>query len=197
MGPAVRGKAGNEFLGPTPFGLAIFNYSLNRRTTMTLVPRTVLDMFKDLDKFYVGFDDNWNRMAKLHDDLTKNIPNYPPYNIRKVEDNKYVIEMAVAGFGKSDVEITLDGNKLIISGNTSDDKDNFLFKGIANRAFTRTFALDDHIEIENAEMVNGMLKIALEKIIPDHKKPRKIEVVDKDSQPKKTTKQFLSEDKAA
>ena len=197
MGPAVRGKAGNEFLGPTPFGLAIFNYSLNRRTTMTLVPRNVLDMFKDLDKFYVGFDDNWNRMAKLHDDLTKNIPNYPPYNIRKVEDNKYVIEMAVAGFGKSDVEITLDGNKLIISGTSSDDQDNFLFKGIANRAFTRTFALDDHIEIENAEMVNGMLKIALEKIIPDHKKPRKIEVVDKDSQPKKTTKQFLSEDKAA
>ena len=162
---------------------------------MTLVPRNVLDMFKDLEKFYVGFDDNWNRMAKLHDDLTKNIPNYPPYNIRKVEDNKYVIEMAVAGFGKSDVEITLDGNKLIISGNTSDDKDNFLFKGIANRAFTRTFALDDHIEIENAEMVNGMLKIALEKIIPDHKKPRKIEVVDKDNQPKKTTKQFLAEDK--
>ena len=162
---------------------------------MTLVPRTVLDMFKDLDKFYVGFDDNWNRMAKLHDDLTKNIPNYPPYNIRKVEDNKYVIELAVAGFAKSEVEITLDGNKLIISGNSADDKDNFLFKGIANRAFTRTFALDDHIEVENAEMVNGMLKIALEKIIPEHKKPRKIEVSDKDSKSSKTTKQFLAEDK--
>lgn len=160
---------------------------------MTLVPRTVLDMFKDLDKFYVGFDDNWNRMAKLHDDLTKNIPNYPPYNIRKVEDNKYVIELAVAGFAKSDIEITLEDNKLIISGSSSDDQDNFLFKGIANRAFTRTFALDDQIEIENAEMINGMLKIALEKIIPEHKKPRKIEVGDGEAKPKKTGKQLLVE----
>jgi molecular chaperone IbpA len=154
-------------------------------------------MFKDLDKFYVGFDDNWNRMAKLHDDLTKNIPNYPPYNIRKVEDNKYVIELAVAGFGKSDIEITLEDNKLVISGASSDDHDNFLFKGIANRAFTRTFALDDKIEIQNAEMVNGMLKIALEKIIPEHKKPRKIEVSDGEKATKKTQKQFLTEDKAA
>lgn len=161
---------------------------------MTLVPRNVLDMFKDLDKFYVGFDDNWNRMAKLHDDLTKNIPNYPPYNIRKVEDNKYIIELAVAGFGKSDIEITLENNKLIISGNTADDNDNFLFKGIASRAFTRTFALDDHIEIENAEMMNGMLRIALEKIIPEHKKPRKIEVKEKgESKAKKSDKQLLVE----
>lgn len=157
-------------------------------------------LFGDLakfDKYFVGYDGIMKRFQEASEQIAKTIPNYPPYNIVKVEDNKYVIEMAVAGFGKSDVEITLDGNKLIVSGNTSDDKDNFLFKGIANRAFTRTFALDDHIEIENAEMVNGMLKIALEKIIPEHKKPRKIEVVDKDSQPKKTTKQFLSEDKAA
>lgn len=164
---------------------------------MTLVPRNVLDMFKDLDKFYVGFDDNWNRMAKLHDDLTKNIPNYPPYNIRKVENNKYVIELAVAGFGKSDIEITLEDNKLVISGASSDDQDNFLFKGIANRAFTRTFALDDHIEIHNAEMINGMLKIALERIIPEHKKPRKIEVADASAKTKKTEKQFLVEDDKA
>ena len=163
---------------------------------MTFVPQLPA-AFKDFDKFFVGFDDTYNKLSKLHDDITKNIPNYPPYNIRKVEDNKYVIELAVAGFSTSDVEITFEDNKLIVSGKTHDDTDNFLFKGIANRAFTRTFALDDHIEIENAEMVNGMLKIALEKIIPDHKKPRKIEVVEKDSQPKKTTKQFLSEDKAA
>jgi len=154
-------------------------------------------MFKDLDKFYVGFDDNWNRMAKLHDDLTKNIPNYPPYNIRKVENNKYVIELAVAGFGKSDIEITLEDNKLVISGASSDDQDNFLFKGIANRAFTRTFALDDHIEIHNAEMINGMLKIALERIIPEHKKPRKIEVADASAKSKKADKQFLVEDSKA
>jgi len=151
------------------------------------------DMFKDMDKFLVGFDDTYNRMSKFHDDLTKNIPNYPPYNIKKVEDNKYVIELAVAGFGKSDIEITFEDNKLIISGKAQEDNDNFLFKGIANRAFTRTFLLDDHIEINDAAMMNGMLKIALEKIIPEHKKPKKIEV--KDGETKASKKTLLTEDK--
>jgi len=145
------------------------------------------DMFKDFDKLFVGFDDTYNRMLKFHDDVTKNVPNYPPYNIRKVEDNKYVIELAVAGFSRNDVEITFEDNKLIISGRTSDDNDNFLFKGIANRAFTRTFFLDDTIEINDASMINGMLKIALEKIIPEHKKPKKIEVKETESKTSKRT----------
>ena len=148
--------------------------------------------FKDFDKFFVGFDDTYNRLSKLHDDVTKNIPTYPPYNIRKVEDNKYVIELAVAGFSSTDVEITFEDNKLIVSGRTHDDSGNFLFKGIANRAFTRTFALDDQIVIDNAEMINGMLKIALERIIPEHKKPKKIEVKDGKSS---TKKELLVENK--
>ncbi len=148
-------------------------------------------MFKDMDKFLVGFDETYNRMAKFHDDLTKNIPNYPPYNIKKVADNRYVIELAVAGFAKSDIEVTFEDNKLIISGKSQEDNDNFLFKGIANRAFTRTFLLDEHIEINDAAMMNGMLKIALEKIIPEHKKPKKIEV--KDAETKTSKKQFLTE----
>ena len=60
---------------------------------------------KDFDRFFVGFDEQINRMAKLHDEMTRNIPNYPPYNIKKVDENKYVIEMAVAGFSKSEIEI--------------------------------------------------------------------------------------------
>ena len=134
------------------------------------------DFFKDFDKVFVGFDNTYNRLAKIHDDVTKSIPNYPPYNIRKVEDNKYVIELAIAGFSTQDIEITLEDNKLIISGKAQDDSDNFLFKGIANRAFTRSFAIDDNIEINDAAMLNGMLRIALERIIPEHKKPKKIEV---------------------
>jgi len=133
-------------------------------------------VFKDFDKFFVGFDDTYNRLAKIHDDITQNIPNYPPYNIKKVDDNKYVIELAVAGFAKQDIEISIEDNKLIVKGNAADDTDNFIFKGIANRAFTRTFALDDQIEIKDAALFNGMLKIALDRIIPEHKKPRKIEV---------------------
>lgn len=151
------------------------------------------DLFgSDYDKFFVGFDNAWNNLAKLHDDVTKNIPGYPPYNIRKVEENKYVVELAVAGFARQDIEITLDENKLVVTGQTKDDSENnFLYKGIANRAFTRTFALDDHIEVENAELVNGMLKVFLERIIPEHKKPKKIEVKDTGT---KSSKQLLNEE---
>ena len=144
------------------------------------IPQVWTDSFKDFDKFFVGFDDQIVKMQKLHDDLTKNIPNYPPYNIKKIDETHYVIEMAVAGFGQSDIEIEIDGGKLVVKGNigndTSDTSENFLFKGIANRAFTRSFALNDQVEVNNAELFNGMLKIALERIIPEEKKPKKIEV---------------------
>ena len=73
--------------------------------------------FKDMDRYLVGFDDTFNKLSKLHDDFTKNIPNYPPYNIKKVDDNKYVIELAVAGFARQDIEVTLENNKLIVKGN--------------------------------------------------------------------------------
>jgi molecular chaperone IbpA len=149
---------------------------------------------KDIDKFFVGFDEQFNKMAKLHDEVTKNIPNYPPYNIKKVDDNKYTIEVAVAGFAKQDIELEFVDNKLIVTGKATDDTDNetFLWKGIANRAFTRTFVLDDQVEIQNAEMLNGMLKIFLERIIPEHKKPKKIEINEK---PSKGNKEFLTEEK--
>ena len=154
--------------------------------------------FKDFDKFFVGFDDQINRMAKMHDDLTKNIPNYPPYNIKKTGDNTYVIELAVAGFAKQDIEIELADGKMLIKGNTQsqEEEENFLFKGIAGRNFIRTFALDDQIEVKDAAMLNGMLKIFLERIIPEHKKPKKIEVKDvAEGKASKTSKrQLLTED---
>jgi molecular chaperone IbpA len=149
-----------------------------RELDMTLGNIAFGPAFKDMDKFFVGFDDQFNRFAKLHDDVTKNIPNYPPYNIKKTGDTTYVIELAVAGFAKQDIEIELADGKMVIKGNVlnAEQEDHFLFKGIANRAFTRTFALEDQIEVKNAEMFNGMLQVFLERIIPDHKKPKKIEV---------------------
>jgi molecular chaperone IbpA len=156
--------------------------------------------FKDMDRYLVGFDDTFNKLSKLHDDFTKNIPNYPPYNIKKVEDNKYAIEIAVAGFSKSEIEIEFVNDKLIVKGNAEDDSNalEWLHKGIAARNFTRTFMLNDHVEIKNASLVNGMLKIALEKIIPEHKKPKKIEVSEEPSSvsefTSKNTKQFLTEE---
>jgi len=150
------------------------------------------DMFKDFDKVFVGFDDQFNKMAKIHDDLAKSIPNYPPYNIKKTGDNTYVIELAVAGFAKQDIEIELADGKMLIKGNVhsddADSMDNFLFKGIANRAFTRTFALDDQIEVKDAEMFNGMLKVFLERIIPEHKKPKKVEVKEAGAKKSKATR---------
>ena len=140
------------------------------------LPNTLLH--PEFDKFMIGFDDQFRRLQAFHDDLTKNIPNYPPYNIKKVDDTHYVIELAVAGFGKNEIEIEMNEGKLIVKGNvtTAEPDDAFLFKGIAARAFTRTFALDDKIEVKDAELLNGMLKIFLEKLIPEEKKAKKVPV---------------------
>lgn len=152
--------------------------------------QTLFSQFKDLDKFFVGFDEQFNRIQKIHDDLTKNIPNYPPYNIRKTGDNTYTIEMAVAGFGQSELDIEIDGGKLIVRGNVSaeNEANDYVFKGIATRAFTRSFAIDDQIEVKDAELFNGMLKIALERLVPEEKKPKKVAVKTKGQ------KQMLTEE---
>lgn len=160
----------------------------------------------------IGFDEAFKNLESVTRTVQKAIPSYPPYNIKKVSENKYVIELAVAGFGKQDLEMELNEGVLSIKGRTSLDtltKDGvdqtYLYKGIADRAFTRQFTLADSIEIKNAELINGMLKVWLENIIPDHKKPKKIDIVDKAStavndqitdavtQGSESTKQFLSE----
>jgi molecular chaperone IbpA len=128
-------------------------------------------------------------MQKFHDDFAKNIPNYPPYNIKKIDDTHYVIEIAVAGFGQTDIDVEIDGGTLTVKGavNSAEPEDNFLFKGIAARAFTRTFALNDQVEVKDAEIFNGMLKIALERMIPEAKKPKKVAVKERGG------KQFLND----
>jgi molecular chaperone IbpA len=167
-------------------------------TQHKFIPSVFGDHFKEFDKFFVGFDGGLQQIQKLHDDLTKNIPNYPPHNIKKTGDNTYVIEMAVAGFGKQDIEIEIDGGKLTVKGNvrsSTDEKNDYIFQGIAARNFVRTFGLNDQVVVKDAELFNGMLKIALERLIPESKKPVKV--------PVKTgsEKQLLSEgsdyDKAA
>lgn len=149
--------------------------------------------FKDVNQFLIGFDEHFDRIAKYHDDLTKNIPNYPPYNIKKIEDNKYQIEIAVAGFSKSEIDLEFQDDKLIVKGSVKEDNEaiEWLHKGIAARDFTRTFVLNDQVEIKNASIINGMLKIALERIIPEHKKPKKIEINDEPS----SVSEFASQNK--
>jgi len=153
------------------------------------------DLFKDFDKLYVGFDDQYNRLAKMHDDLTKGIPNYPPYNIKKVTEDRYIIELAVAGFSKSEIEIELVDGKLVVKGTSKDDAevDHWIYKGIANRNFTRTFLLNDNLEVKDAEMINGMLRIWLDMFIPEHKKPKKIAVKETTASKPAKEKQLLAE----
>ena len=130
---------------------------------------SLFDFHKTLDPFTVGYDKFFKDIEEVTKNVTKNVPSYPPYNIKQVSKNKYVIELAVAGFAKSDIEVTLEGNKLVIKGSAKEDElkeeENFLFKGIANRNFTRSFTLADKIEIGQAEMVNGMLKVWLENLV--------------------------------
>jgi len=135
------------------------------------------ELFKDFDKVFVGFDDQFKRMQQLHDDLTKDIPNYPPFNVRK-NGNTYTIEIAVAGFAQNEIDITIDGGKLIVKGNTTskEPEENFLFKGISNRAFTRAWAIGDEYEVKDAELFNGVLKIALDQLVPEEKTAKKVPV---------------------
>jgi molecular chaperone IbpA len=136
--------------------------------------------FHKFDPFAVGFNDVFKDLQEMSKNLKA--VSYPPYNIKQVKDNKFVIEMAVAGFSKSDIEITLEGNKLVVKGNTQDNEseDNFIFKGIANRNFSREFKINDKIEIENAELANGMLKIWLQNMIKTQDLVKKIPLISKD-----------------
>ena len=144
------------------------------------------------DKFFVGYEPILKKFEEAQTNLSKVIPNYPPYNIVKVDDNKYVIELAVAGFGKHNLDLEFQNGTLSITGSTQVGdlveegiNNTYLYKGIADRSFTRKFNLADTIEIKNAELINGMLKIWLENIIPDSKKPKKIDITDS-SDPKQS-----------
>ena len=137
------------------------------------------DFFGKLQPFTIGFDETLDMLRKTAEQTQKAV-GYPPYNIRQVKDNKYVIEMAVAGFAKTDLEITMDGNKLVVKGLTKEeDGEHFLYKGIANRAFERAFTLNDKVEIKDAELVNGMLKIWLENIVKTQDAIKKIGIKEK------------------
>ena len=160
-------------------------------------------MFKDNpflkpwdQRFFIGFDPIVKKLAEATEQTAKLAQNYPPYNIKKIGENKYSIEIAVAGFGKQDLEIELDDDKLIVKGNTAHTEDPFeyLYHGLAARAFTRTFNLADNVEIRGASIINGILKIALEAIIPEHKKPKKVDIADEDASAPSTA-EFLADHK--
>ena len=123
----------------------------------------------------VGFDSMFDR---FFGDVEKSesATGYPPYNIRKDEENIYTIEMAVAGFSKEDLEAELKEGILTVRSKQGQEDGAYLHRGIAKRAFSRSFTLSDDVVIKGADLINGMLTISLERIIPEEKKSRMIEI---------------------
>ncbi|MEL7488665.1 MAG: Hsp20 family protein [Pseudomonadota bacterium] len=134
----------------------------------------------DLTPLYrntIGFD----RVFDLLDSVGKiDAGGYPPYNIERVDENDYRITLAVAGFSESDLDITVHENTLTVAGSRpeGDDKRTYLHQGIAGRSFERRFQLAEHVKINGASLVNGLLNIELKREVPEAKKPRKIAIND-------------------
>ena len=115
---------------------------------------------------FIGFDSLFDQFDRLigsgEGGVRKNISNWPPYNVRRIDDETTTIEVAVAGFSKKDISITLDQNILVVSGNIINDKiDNLVFKGISDRSFERTFTVVEGTSVSGASISNGMLVIVL------------------------------------
>jgi len=130
------------------------------------------------DPFLVGFDRIFDRMHTINTLQTKQ-SNYPPYNIVKKDDDFYVVEIAVAGFLQAEIDITLEDGVLKVTGEKKSEGEDgtvFIHKGIGARDFQRSFTLSDTIVVQGADLSNGILSISLENVIPDEKKPRRIEI---------------------
>jgi molecular chaperone IbpA len=148
-----------------------------------------------MDRYFVGADRVMKRLADIANQSTQMMPiKYPPYNIKKVDETRYVIELAVAGFGKSEIDIELQEGLLRVTGKCdSPESTEYLYKGIAERGFKREFTLADNVEVKSSTLVNGMLKIWLEAFIPEEKKAKKIDITD-DEYPSQAA-EFLAEGK--
>jgi molecular chaperone IbpA len=141
---------------------------------------------------FVGFDHLFNELEKLVEGTApQRNTSFPPHNIIKIDDSKYVVEMAVAGFSQDEIDVELQDGTLVVKGEKRDQTEvEYLYRGIATRSFTKSIRLSESIEVRGAQFKDGILKIALENIIPEHKKPRKIEL---GKELNFTKKQLLSE----
>ena len=137
---------------------------------------TTLDL-PSIHRHFVGFDNMFNEMDRLFENSAKG-GGYPPYNIAQINDNEYMISLAVAGFGMDNLSIEKDKNTLKIEGTApkGDDDVNYLHRGIGGRSFRREFTLAEHVDVHNAELKNGMLNIHLKREVPEELQPKKIEI---------------------
>ena len=141
-----------------------------------------LSIFNSLSPFSIGFDDVFDQFESMLGNGSLGVQtNYPPYNIRKAGKDKYAIEVAVAGFNKDDVEVEYEDNLLTVKTKNikrTEEKegDEVIHRGISQRSFARSFTIADDVKVNGAELKDGLLTISCEKIIPEIKKKRLIEI---------------------
>lgn len=128
----------------------------------------------------VGFDRILNNLESIMN-VTQpmNLEKYPPHNIILIDETRYIIELALAGFKQEDIDIVVDSEceyMLVIKADSKEDTSNYLYRGIGARAFTKTFKLADTVVVSGASFENGILRIQLENVVPESRRPRKIEI---------------------
>ena len=143
-----------------------------------LTTANLSDFITSLTPFTVGMDRMFRDLEQFSNSYVASSTGYPPYNIEQVDDGKWVISMAIAGFGEEDIEVSKKEPNLTVKGNikNKDDDNDFVHRGIANRSFERTFRLGEHVLVKNATLKNGMLAIDLEQEIPEEEKPKVIPI---------------------
>ena len=122
---------------------------------------------------FIGFEDLFDALEKSS---TYKAPSYPPYNIVKIDDDTWQIELAVAGFSESDIKVEIAGGVLSITGNQEHPNVSYIHRGIGNRSFRQVFNLAETAQVATASLVNGILTVVIEKVIPDHLKPKVIPI---------------------
>ena len=143
-----------------------------------------ISIFNQLRPLSIGYDDVFDHFESMFNHQYDSIsqPNYPPYNIVKTGKYNYDIQVALAGYGKKDVDVSFENSVLTIKSvkdkdeKEVEDNDGVLHKGIAKRMFSKSFTIAEDVEIKGAELKDGLLVVSMERIIPDHKKARTITI---------------------
>jgi molecular chaperone IbpA len=141
---------------------------------------SITQYFPNVEAWSVGFDREWRLLEEMQNTLMGGTSSYPPYNIKQLSEDSYKIEVAVAGFAKSDLRVELHNNQLTIEGSKPSNDESidvgYVYRGIAGRQFRQTFALADHVKVIDSDLRDGILSIKLERELPEEKRPRLIEI---------------------
>tara|TARA_B100000700_G_C15059162_1_gene864577 strand:- start:1290 stop:1727 length:438 start_codon:yes stop_codon:yes gene_type:complete len=141
---------------------------------------STLSLFNKLRPVSVGFDSVFDHFESMFNDLPSVHTNYPPYDIVKTDEHSYVIELAVAGFSKKDIAVTVENGVLTVEsdreGNVENSGQEIIHRGISKRYFKKSFSISDDVEIRGAELKDGLLRISMEKIIPESRKRKEISI---------------------